>query len=158
MPTTTYTPIASITLSASASDIIFSNLPQTSRDLIVVIDGTTSVGINLSIYFNGDTTASNYPYVRMIGNGSVANSDTGNNIIADLQTVRSNNIIHIMDYSTSDKQKPLISRWGDASSVLGAIAMRWTNTSPITSLRLRDTNNAATFQSGTTVTIFGVIA
>lgn len=157
-----YIALANITLSSAASSVTFSNIPTSVngvalRDLVLVIDGTASVGINVSIFFNNDNTTSNYPYVRMIGNGSTTSSDTANpTVIGDLQTTRGMIKLSVMDYSATDKHKTLLSRFDNPSSVLGAIALRWANTNAITSLRVRDTANAATFSIGTTFALYAI--
>jgi hypothetical protein len=156
LPTPTYTALANITLGSSASSVTFSSIPATYRDLVLVFDGTSSVGINGSVYFNSDTTAANYPYVRMNGNGSTTSSNSGNNIWFDFQTSRSMVRVQIMDYSATDKHKTALSRWDNPSSVVGATAIRWANTAAITSLQVKDTNNAATFAAGTTFALYGI--
>jgi hypothetical protein len=158
MPTPTYAPLATVTLGSAASSVTFSSIPGTYRDLILIMDGTSSVGINGSVYFNSDTTAANYPYTRMNGNGSTASSNSGNNIWFDFQTSRSMVRIQIMDYSATDKHTTSLSRWDNPSSVVGATAIRWANTAAVTSLQVKDTNNSATFASGTTFSLYGVIA
>jgi len=158
MPTPTYTPLATVTLGSSAASVTFSSIPATYGDLILVFEGTSSVGINGSVYFNSDTTAANYPYVRMTGNGSTTSSNSGNNIWFDFQTTRSMVRIQIMDYSATDKHKTSLSRWDNPSSVLGATAIRWSNTAAVTSLQVKDTNNAATFASGSTFSLYGIVA
>jgi len=158
MPTPTYRPLATVTLGSSTSAVTFSSIPGTYRDLILVLDGTASVGINGSVYFNSDTTAANYPYLRMTGNGSTASSNSGNNIWFDFQTSKSMAVIQIMDYSATDKHKTSLSRWNNPASVIGATAIRWTNTAAVTSLQVKDTNNSATFASGSTFSLYGVIA
>jgi hypothetical protein len=158
MPTATYRPLATVTLGSSTSAITFSNIPATYRDLILILDGTASVGINGSVYFNSDTTASNYSYTRMNGNGSTTSSNSGTNIWFDLQTSRSMVRIEIIDYSATNKHKTSLSRWDNPSSVVGATSIRWANTAAVTSLQVKDTNNAATFASGSTFSLYGVIA
>jgi hypothetical protein len=65
-------------------------------------------------------------------------------------------IIQAMDYSATNKHKTFLIRSGDKDEVW-ALAGRWASTSAITSLRILDTGGQ-TFDSGSTFTIFGVIA
>lgn len=156
MPTATYDLIASTTLAASSPEVVFGSIPGTYRDLVLIVDGTSSVGINGSVYFNSDTTSSNYPYVRMYGTGSSVTSNTGNNIWFDMQTNRTMLRIQVMDYSASNKHKTSLSRWDTAQNLVGATTIRWANTAPITSLQVKDTNNAATFSAGSTFALYGI--
>jgi hypothetical protein len=160
MPTNTYTPIASVTLSATASEVVFSGLPQSFRDLIVVVDGTSTTDTGLLIQFNGDTTNANYPYVWMLGNGSTTSSGTATiPTFGDIRTYSNSNIIQIMDYSATDKQKTVLNRGNFAGSTnpfVIAFAGRWANTAAINSIRLAP--NGFNFNSGSTLTIYGVIA
>jgi hypothetical protein len=151
-----YVALATVTLGSAASTVTFSSIPATFKDLIVIVNGTTSTGINGSVYFNSDTTAANYPYVRMWGDGSSPASSSGNNIWYDMQTNRTMLRIQIMDYSATDKHKTSLSRWDTAQNLTGATAVRWANTNAINTLQFKDTNNAATFSVGTTFSLYGV--
>lgn len=161
MPTTTYTPIASVTLSASASEVVFSGLPQTYRDLILVFsgDGTTGGGAALRLQLNGDT-ATNYFRVGMWGNGSSSGSFTQNNGYTDIMNFAAgrqlNAILQFMDYSVTDKQKTFLARDNDAGFQVVANANRWASTSAITSIRLFASSGS--IASGSTFNLFGVIA
>ena len=159
MPTNTYTPIASVTLSATASEVVFSGLPQTFRDLIVVYSGSNTTGLaGLRVRFNGDSS-SIYSTVNMNGESSGATSSAQTETSANIgvsSTGQSSTIIQIMDYAT-DKHKTILGRGNTlATSFVRATAGRWANTSAVTSVTL--STFAYDFNSGSTFTIFGVIA
>jgi hypothetical protein len=167
--TNTYTPIASVTLSATASEVVFSGLPQTFRDIILVssvrnqFSGTTNDSLDLT--FNGDSTSS-YSMVRMYGDGSSALSAV-NASVTSLPIGRLNegnttagqfsaNVIQIMDYSTTNKHKTVLGRANVPNQVVYATAGRWAKTEAINSIRISNPNAALSVDS--TFTLFGVIA
>jgi hypothetical protein len=165
MPTNTYTPLATVTLGGSDSEIVFSSIPATYRDLILVINGKASVpGADSAVMrFNSDT-GSNYSNVRMVGTGSSATSyaDTAAFAYIGIPTNSSTAfsiITQIMDYSATDKHKTLLSRHGQADGWVTAHAGRWANTTAITSVSvLVPTGSTWTYQTGMTMSLYGVIA
>ncbi len=163
MPTPTYTALATRTLTGTASSVVFSTIPATYRDLILVCSGTSSNTAVNSIFvrFNSDT-GSNYPFVAMNGSsgGASSNTSTLTGAIAGL-TISSSvnaNIAQIMDYSATDKHKTVLSRNNSVGeSYVRAVASRWANTAAITSITcVIDTG--ASFNSGSTFSLYGVIA
>jgi hypothetical protein len=157
MPTNTYTPIASVTLSATASEVVFSGLPQTFRDLILVVDGTGTGTMTFGVQFNGDT-ASNYSYVEMTGD-TTANSSAGSlsqALVGRFTTTQSVSIGQVMDYAQTNKHKTVLARGGPANELVRASASRWANTAAVTAIRVVPLSNS--FASGTTMSIYGVIA
>jgi hypothetical protein len=160
MPTSTYFPLANITLGSSASSITFSSIPTSGyRDLILVGDGTltgTSVGVGLR--YNSDS-GTNYSSVLMAGNGtSASGAGNTNTNIADVaffdNTSKMNFITQIMDYSATDKHKTLLSRSNQGATLVIAYSARWANTAAITSVEVLALTNA--FASGTTLALYGI--
>jgi hypothetical protein len=158
MPTATYKPLATVTLGSSASTVTFSNIPATYRDLIFVLSGIVSAGGGevIRVNFNGDTTSGNYSAVLANGTGSTANSATEARRFGLIYASRSQTVASFMDYSATDKHKTYLSRTGGASNVLEVIAGRWANSAAITSIRVFTDANG--FASGTTLSLYGVIA
>lgn len=174
MPQTTYTPIASVTLSASASEVVFSGLPQTYRDLILVANyGATTAQTSLSqIRFNGDS-GNNYNDVFMSGNVDNSTSSGANSSVSSIRVLRNfydsaslnqTSTIQIMDYSATDKQKTILIRTGSTSVGTGAAtgggvlatAARWANSaSGVTSISFFTGNS---FLSGSTFNLFGIVS
>ena len=166
--TNTYTPIASVTLSATASEVVFSGLPQTFRDLIVVTNARAATATSyFRMRFNGDT-GSNYFHVQMLGfegGGVQSASGTINSLDLDYvgNALTSQDNVHnlqIMDYSATDKHKTCLLRQKMHSSAgdlrVGATAIRWGSTSAINSISIF--LNSGNIASGSTFTIYGVIA
>jgi hypothetical protein len=159
MPTNTYTPLATVTLGGSDTDIVFSSIPGTYRDLILVVEGTSNVSSNAYLYFNGDTTSGNYANVFAAGTGSSAISSSngiGSYVGGIYGSNRSVNIIQIMDYSATDKHKTRLSRMSVAGAEVSMIAGRWANTAAVTSMTFTLISN--TMSTGTTLSLYGVIA
>jgi len=158
MGTPTYTPLATKTLTATATSVTFSSIGQGFRDLVLVTVNSPSSGNYVQYNINGDLGA-NYPAVVMSGNGSTTYSATNNFPYADMTmgilapgiTIISN----FMDYSATDKHKTFISRGNLASSGAGASAHRWANTSAITSISINQ-GGYGSFAIGSTFTLYGI--
>ena len=156
MPTPTYDLISSTTLAAASSEVVFGSLPQTYRDLVLVINGTASSNGGNYLFFNGDEVNANYSRVTMAGNGSSALTfATSNPYVLDMATSQSTVVAQIMDYSATDKHTTVLTRGGSAAWQTTAQASRWANTSAVTSLKVK-TDGAITIGSGTTFNLFGI--
>jgi hypothetical protein len=160
MPKKTYIQINSITLVAASPSVTFSSIPQNFRDLVLVVNGGgTSTQGNNYLYFNNDTTASNYFYIRMLGDGSSTSSANALNPSVSDVTTAFNNIVKvdIFDYSSSDKHKIRLSTSSNPTSTIIAYVSRWANTSPVTSLTFAGFNSG-NWAMGTTFTLYGIEA
>lgn len=162
MATPTYTPLANITLGATANPVTFSSISQSYKDLVLVVSCLADTTANLMIRFNSDSAA-NYNLLNMQANGSGYSSGTtlNTNIIYIGPTVNSttqpsNHIAHIMDYSATDKHKTVLARGNEPSSLLQGIAGRWSNTAAITSIEVW--GYGTNMRAGTTISLYGVIA
>jgi hypothetical protein len=168
MPTPTYTPLANVTLGTTTSTVTFSSIPATYRDLILVVANLSATASN-TIYarLNGDT-GSNYSAVVALGdsNGpaSALNSSNSNGLFMGAvyqglpTSGSSQSILQIMDYSATDKHKTGLSRYGSAGrSEVDMGASRWANTAAVTSLLVR-IHPSGSFNSGTSFSLYGVIA
>ena len=171
-PVNTYIPIGSVTLSATATEVVFSSLPTSGyRDLVLVVTGyTTTTATNgqwLRAEYNGDTTTANYNRVTMeAGGGSTSirslsgsERDIGKmNTNSSGNTAHSTSVINFQDYSASDKHKTIISRSSGKDGALdfavSAIATRWANTAPISSIKLFLDSNS--FAIGSTFSLYAI--
>ena len=159
MATPTYDLLNSTTLGTAAASLTFSGISGSYGDLVLVISGTvTSSNITLAIRFNGDT-GSNYFSVNMRGDGSAASSTSWSSISLGyhgaFDTNQGLSIINIMDYAATNKHKTILSRTGSSSFDVRAHAVRWADTSAITSITLL-TDGAPIYDTGTTFQLFGV--
>jgi hypothetical protein len=169
MPTPTYTPLATVTLGSSASSVTFSNIPATYRDLIFVVNGSSSANSYVSARFNSDS-GTNYGYVAMIGANTVySNSATHDQLYLSDNAQKANALyqiqLSVMDYSATDKHKTALTRTSSQTAIASgpvetsavyASAHRWANTSVITSVIFN--NLSGNFNAGSTFNLFGVIA
>jgi len=163
MPTPTYTPLASLTLSASAASVTFSSISQAYRDLVLVVNGaldTASRGVYAR--YNADT-GSNYSIVNMAGDGSTTSSGTSSNtymfynyLNSAVANERNSWIVNLMDYSATDKHKTVLSRFGQAGTGAEALAGRWASTSAITSIQV--ISWSSNFTAGSSFALYGISA
>jgi hypothetical protein len=160
MPTPTYTPLATVTLGSSASSVTFSSIPATYRDLIVIVDGKTSLVTNTVVRLNSDS-GSNYSYVVAEGNGTSATSFSGTGSspeVGRMATLQSNVIIEIMDYSATDKHKTILGRGNSSGDLVRMSCTRWANTAAVNSVQILPSPSPRTFDSGATFNLYGVIS
>jgi hypothetical protein len=157
----TYTPIASVTLSSAQSSVTFSGIPQTYTDLVAVIEGTATTSLGtIQMRFNGDT-GTNYSSTYMWGTGSAAVSDRDSNIttggcnIGFLGTGRGNNIINIQSYSNTTTNKTAIVRSSVPGNRVAATVNLWRSTAAVNEVRF-NILGGDTFTSGSTFNLYGV--
>jgi hypothetical protein len=148
-----------VTLASAAASVTFSSIPATYRDLVVVFNGAQNASSTSYVMrFNGDS-ASNYTYVYMSSAGD-PNPTSGSGSFTGIApgvigTTRTNILYQVMDYSATDKHKTVLTRTDDPGTQTVAWASRWANTAAITSVAVVSGNQ---FVSGTTVSMYGVIA
>lgn len=135
----TYTAIATTTLSAIANPITFSSIPQTYTDLVIVVTGR-GTGANLLdntlSYFNSNTGTTNYSNTFLFGDGATTYGQRttngvyfsfgphpGNNATAN---VFGSEVFHILNYSNTTTFKTVISR--AAADVGGGSGQTWVTT------------------------------
>lgn len=157
-PVTTYTPLATITLSSTASQVIFSNIPQGYRDLVLVWNGkTTNLDYSIRGTINGDT-GSNYSEVFMQGSsgGAISSTYATPYFFAGAPAGYTSTIciLNFMDYSATDKHKIILTRGNQDGNSTLAFASRWANTTAINSIRLYAASDA--WAIGTIVSLYGI--
>ena len=159
MPTKTYKPIATTTLSSAVNTITFSSIPGTYTDLVIINNGSSAAFSSVKMQFNGDT-GTNYSSNRLYGDGGSAGADriTSNNgaYPAMTQTDNGTNIINVMNYSQGNTYKTAISRSANTGSYAMAMSSLWRSNSAITSVTIF-TSNGTNFSSGSTFTIYGIL-
>jgi hypothetical protein len=167
----TYSPIATQTLTGAVSTITFTNIPQSYTDLIVVSNVAFNNTDSLSFRFNGDNSSSTlYSWTLLSGNGSGAVSTRNSNSARGLadyngfptSTIgQSVSIAQIMNYSNTSTFKTILSRGNSASSGHGtdALVNLYRSTSPITSMTLgMGTAQTQNFVVGSTISLYGIAA
>lgn len=157
------TALASITLQQATASVSFSGIPQNYRDLVLVAAGTMSTNnLDINMTLNSDSTDSNYSRVWMSGRGDNNTATSGTSSQRRITAWGywgtdqvANSIAQLMDYSVTNKHKTVLVRSNRQSSGLDAIALRWANTTAITSLELSPTSS--TFAAGSTFNLYGRI-
>lgn len=134
----TYTAIATTTLSAIANPITFSSIPQTYTDLVIVVTGrgtgANTIDSTLS-YFNSNTGTNNYSNTFLYGDGASTygqrNSNSvyfsfgphpGGNATANVFGAE---VLHVLNYSNTTTFKTIISR---SSADIGGSGQTWLTT------------------------------
>jgi hypothetical protein len=154
------TALANITLANSTTTTVtFSSISGSYRDLLIVWSGTTQSTFGNRFYMNNDQTFGNTHYVAGWASGSsvFASQATNQGFIISINvnstTTQNQSVIHVMDYAQTDKHKTILSR-ADVPN-LGVVmqASRWTSTAAVTSVVV---NNAGVWNSGTTISLYGV--
>jgi hypothetical protein len=161
-PVSTYVPLATIELTSTDSEIVFSSIPATYRDLVLVARGTLNTSnTDILISLNGNTTDANYSRVFMFGDGSTTGSGTTNPRLLTAYAFwgaasQAMFVTQIMDYSATDKHKTILTRGSRASTGVDAVANRFASTAAITTVAL--TTVAQSFASGATFSLYGIQA
>ena len=151
--------------SAGSSSISFSNIPQTYKDLKILMRSSTGSSINNLIEFNGDTTSSNYYYFGGQGNGSTASAIafTNSNVISVDNTTGSTDFCHsvitMAEYSISTKKKIVYSRFGYEREAPAGITgwyglVRSSSTDAITSITIKP--SSGNFKEHSHFALYGI--
>ena len=160
----TYEPIASQTLGADAADVIFSSIPGTYTDLVIVA-ATNNVSISvggLRMRVNSDS-GSNYSTTILYGDGSSALSErvssqtlmrVGNT--SNTSGSPSTSVIQIMSYANTNVFKTVLNAGALASTAAARNVNLWRSTSAITSVTLF--SDAVNLKSGSTFSLYGIKA
>ncbi len=152
----TYSPIASHTLSANATSVTFSGIPQGYTDLKIIFKGTATASVGVNMRFNGDTST-NYNRAFMYADGSGMASSRSidqSSIDFTLLASRGHTIFDINGYSGSIKRKTvLISNDYYENAVVRTVGV-WRNTSPITSISFSVASE--NIASGTVISLYGL--
>ena len=151
--TATYDLIASSVLGSSAASVTFSSIPSTYRDLIVVVNVDSDAhGHKLA---HGGATA-NDAAIWAWGDGSTTGSSSATNVNMTSYYQARQVIWQIMDYSATDKHKPIIWRASGPADAVVMAAGRWAFTTAVTSITIEsaDTN----YPAGTSFYVYGIVS
>jgi hypothetical protein len=166
VPNPTYDLISSTTLTSATTSVTFSTIPTTYKDLRLVAamvkDTTTNSSRANYIYFNSDTTGSNYPCTRMYSSyGTITGDRQASNAFfggwaTDGPFEKSDTIMacDIFDYNNSSVRKSHLVRVTDPSGrYFGFIGGFWSSTNAITSIEYRTASN---MPIGTVISLYGI--
>lgn len=166
----TFTPIATTTLSSATTSYTFSSIPSTYTDIILVYQTRASsqnVYIDVICQVNSDT-GTNYSHTYLSGNGSTINSGRSTNqakMFFDANGAPWNAYwgagqAHFMNYANTSTYKTVISRSAQAGGTSGgvdAVVNLWRSTSAINSIKVY-LNGAYDLDAGSTFTLYGITA
>jgi hypothetical protein len=173
--TNSYESIATVSLGSSQTTISFSSIPSTYKHLqlrvLSKIDYSGLAGDDTNnMYFNADTTYTNYRTHRLNGNGSSVASNTvqasGYQILAAGQSTRSytgytsmfgGGVIDILDYADTNKNKTVRMLAGSDMNGAGDIAFHsalWMSTAAISSITIN--NPTGNFTQYSSFALYGI--
>ena len=156
MPTSTYVALATTTLSGGETEVTFSSIPATYRDLVLVIAGSSSTASGLEAKINGSTSDMSTVYMYGDGSSAASASATGVAVIGQIDSSGGVSTTHFLDYSATDKHKTFLTRGSRAAGIVIAYANRWAQTTAINSVAM--TMQAGSLNSGTVISLYGIEA
>jgi len=160
-----YDALASVTLSAATSSVTFTGIPTGYQHLQIRALCLTTGQESLYIAYNSDFIGANYRDFQIGGNGSGSGftfTNAGvNGIGAGIglvsQTAGAGNVIDILDYRNTNKNKVARSLWGvdkNGSGSVGLFSHFWANTSAINSITF--STSTYPFQAFSSFALYGV--
>jgi hypothetical protein len=160
----TYEAIATQTLGSNTT-VTFTSIPQTYTDLVLVVNGLSTVdqGAEYQVGNGSVDTGSNYSRTRIMGDGSSASSFRASNqdrFLCDgfstSSSYASMQIVHFMNYSNTTTNKTVLFRGSSTQAYILAQVGLWRSTSAINTIKVAGYNGNLT--SGTTVSLYGIKA
>jgi len=162
----TYTPLATTTLSSDTASVTFSSISGSYTDFVLVaLAGiATSAGEVYQMRINADS-GSNYSQTELWGNGTTASSGrrtsqtylfVGGSRVGSQMTVLDQFTLQFQNYSNTTTYKSILMRQGAAATGTMAAIGLWSSTSAITSIVITTTNY--NIKSGSTFTLYGIAA
>ena len=174
-PAGAYDALATVTLSATTASVTFAGIPSGYKHLQIrvlsKIDYSALAGDDTNnMYFNSDTTYTNYRTHRLNGNGSTVASNTvqasGYQILAAGQSTRSytgytsmfgGGVVDILDYADTTKNKTVRMLAGSDMNGAGDIAFHsavWLSTAAISSITIN--NPTGSFTANSQFALYGI--
>ena len=158
-PVSTYTALATTTLSGGETEVTFSSIPQTYADLVLVIDGTASTDTNILAKINGSTADMSTVYMYGSGTAASGNSGGASNVavLASVGPSHFVSVVNFLNYSATNKHKTFLTRannldFNGTGAVL-AYCNRWGQNTPINSI---SGTISGTLSAGTTLSLYGI--
>jgi hypothetical protein len=163
-----YESIATANGNGSATSFTFSSIPQTYTHLQLRFISRVASASYALVSFNGDTSASNYTWHELAGNGSAASAGgatTGtfpgcvvNNAAGGTSGIYSAAVFDLLDYTNTNKYKTARSLAGVDKNGSGALALNsnlWLSTSAVTSLSITF-NGGFAIETGSQFALYGI--
>lgn len=157
MPTDTFEPLATVTLTATDSRIEFTNIPQTFKHLKVVMHIGSSSQVFNTVFINGDTDLTKQPFTLLEGSSGVITAGGTSNAgwITATNSTFGLTELEFLDYTSTSKFKTFQVRNCVYGSTAAAYqATQWETTSAITSISLGPTGSS--YLAGSQISIYGI--
>jgi hypothetical protein len=172
----TYTPIASQTLTSTVAQVTFANIPQGYTDLVLQMNTQYSAASGAGLFFNTTGYDSLYSQTSLLGYSSAAQSGrasntiqlTNNLVFGDSTTanIYTPSIIEIPSYSNPNVYKSIAWRYGTviasgSDGEAGGLLGTWRKKDAINSINIFAFNvnfNNAVFAIGSSFTLYGIAA
>jgi hypothetical protein len=160
----TYSTIATYTVTSAQASYTFSSIPSTYTDLVLVGNAIGTADLNFLLRFNG-ITSSEYSSTLIAADGSTRTSFRfsnqtslrGNYFGYVTTSLAANTIIQIMNYSNTTTNKTTLHRFNNGNTGVDSSVGLWRNTAAINSITILN-DNATTFATGTTFNLYGIAA
>lgn len=162
MANNTYVALATQTLASPAASVTFSSIPSGYTDLILIINGSTSV--NEYVYFQvGNTTidtGTNYSTTWLDSRVATARASNATAAFIGPATIANekfNTIIHLQNYSNTSTNKTFLSRGNGVSTGAWVTANvnLWRSTSAINTVKFI-LGGSGNYNAGSTFTLYGI--
>lgn len=158
--TNSYESIATYVAPSSQSSVTFSSIASTYKHLQIRFSLTnTTTDYDAILYFNGDTTNSNYRSHYLRGDGSNAASGTYAvpYLYATSQTYPTAGVVDILDYTNTNKNTTTRALAGfdkNGSGVVYLNSTLWLNTNAVSSITI--SADATQFATGSHFALYGI--
>jgi hypothetical protein len=162
----TYTPIATTTLTSAQTGITFTGISSAYTDLILVLR-LISLGGGALRYQVGNgsiDTGANYSATFLTGSGSAASSDRTSNAnfvnilrLTGTGTSPATHIFQFQNYSNTTTYKTILGRTSQSQYEVGANVGLWRSTSAINQIYIYE-SVSSNMNTGTTATLYGIAA
>lgn len=158
MPSPSFVALSTITLASADSSIVFSNIPNTYRDLSILIEARATTSNELRMRLNGDS-GNNYPWTQFLPTTSNVGTFSAYPISPNsflLSTQSAVMTVDIMNYATNGTTKAITSNFRDygTSQNINIMGGVYNGTSPVTSIEIFMLGNS--FEIGSTFSLYGV--
>jgi hypothetical protein len=151
----------------SGEQLLFSSIPQTYQDLMLVVYGTqTNTAGSATIAVNG-LTGTPYSQTILTGDGAtlastrIANTNPGSQLTHANTTIPVTQIHHILNYTNTSCNKTILTKHahdknGSGISVIAATLVRTTNA--VTSVLISSNWSGSFWGTDATATLYGIKA
>jgi hypothetical protein len=161
----TYAPIARQVLTSNSSSIVFSSIPQTYTDLVLVCQPVSASDTDGALRINSDT-GTNYSitsvYAQPTGVGSYRRSNATfmdyNYYASIYTTVKNQNVMHFMNYANTSTYKTVLMSPRVATQGSEFLIGLWRSTAAISTITVGANSGFSTnFVPGSTFTLYGIL-